>query len=351
MNTEIASISFVYRFLFGKPFRVGRHALLAFALAIIALGRQVHCYQLYPGISLPLWIFFVVSIFAVYLAVAYLNLYYLLPHYLFKGKYSKYIFLLSGVVFIFVFLQTTQELALYLGLSPTYYLSHLKPGSIGDFFSFFLTNMICLFGLSATALLRQWNNEREEVAQLEKQKVQTEIRTFKEQLNPAFISAVLRLTSDLVQNDSSKVSVILFQLSQLLRYQLYDCRREKVLLQAEVNFISDYLKLERICSCRFDYSVQVEESMQPMWIPPLLFMPFVRYAVEHIHIGENPFIHLSFEHSGDGLQFTCRLENAYFSTDTSALQPVRQRIELLYPEVYCLNYDTDSITLKLENND
>lgn len=341
---------FFYRLLFERQFRTARHAVLIIVLAVIALGREVHCYRLYPDVSQSAFILFVISLLAVYLSVCYFNLYWLLPRYLFRGRYVKYILILLSVVFVLVFLQTTLEASLYLGISPGYYLSNLTIGNVADSFSFFLTNLVCLFGISVTALLRQWITEREELARLEKRKKQTEIRELKEQVNPGFLFGILGRTSVLVRTDPREVSRMLFQLSQLLRYQLYDCNREKVLLHTEINFVSAYLELERSCSGRFEYAVSVTGNTRAVLIPPLLFMPFVHYSVNKANAGTQSFIDLSFAYENNELAFECRLRNGTVSAEAPSLQLVRQRIGLLYPDTHTLSFGTDSITLRFKDN-
>lgn len=342
--------SFFYRLLFDKQFRTARHATLVVVLAVIALGREMHCYRLYPEVSPSAFLLFVISLLAVYLSVCYFNLYWLLPRFLFRGKYVKYTLVLLSVVFALVFCQTTLEASLYLGISPAYYLGNLTIGNIGDSFSFFLTNLVCLFGISVTVLLRKWITEREQLARLEKQSKQTEIRELKEQVTPDFLFNILGRTSILVLTEPRKVSRMLLQLSQLLRYQLYDCNREKVLLNAEINFVSGYLQLEQSCSGKFEYAVSVTGNTQAVLIPPLLFMPFVYYSVNKANDGTQSFIQLSFTYENNALTFQCLLKDGTVSAKAPSLQLVRQRIGLLYPETHTLSFGTDSITLTLEDN-
>lgn len=346
---------FPYRLLFEKQFRTARHLTLITVLAVIALGREMHCYRLYPDVPWLAFILFVISLLAVYLLVCYFNLYWLLPRFLFMGRYVKYTLILLSLVFVLVFCQTTAEASLYLGISPARYLSNLAIGNVSDFCSFFLTNLFCLFGISVTALLRKWITEREQLAQLEKRNKQTEIRELKEQVNPDFLFDILGRTSVLVRTEPGTVSRMLLQLSRLLRYQLYDCNREKVLLLAEIDFLSGYLELERSCSGRFEYAVSVKGNTQAVMIPPLLFMPFVHYLVnvadgENKNTGALSFIRLSFTYENNVLTFQCLLKDGAVSAGAPSLQLVRQRIGLLYPGTHALLFGTDSITLTLENN-
>ena len=70
--------------------------------------------------------------------------------------------------------------------------------------------------------------------ELEKNKVQTELTRLREQIQPDFLSRMLNTANVLAKKDADKASTLLLQLSHLLRYQLYDSTREKVLLSAEI---------------------------------------------------------------------------------------------------------------------
>ena len=75
---------------------------------------------------------------------------------------------------------------------------------------------------------------------------------------------------------------MLMKLSQLLRYQLYDCNRAKVLLSSEITFLTNYLTLEQTSRPQFYYEFTSEGEVNRMLVPPLLFIPFVQYIVKAI---------------------------------------------------------------------
>lgn len=96
---------------------------------------------------------------------------------------------------------------------------------------------------------------------------------------------------------------MLLELSQILRYQLYDCSRKAVLLKAEIDFLTNYLALEQVYSHRFQYMVSAEGEVHRIFVPPLLFLPFVQQAV--IQIYSQPVfgsIDLNFHVNGNEIQ-------------------------------------------------
>ncbi len=64
---------------------------------------------------------------------------------------------------------------------------------------------------------------------------------------------------------------MLMKLSQLLRYQLYDCSRTKVLLSSEINFLNNYLTLEQNSQAQFNYELLADGEVNRTLVPPLAF--------------------------------------------------------------------------------
>ncbi|WP_254500443.1 histidine kinase, partial [Salmonella enterica] len=75
----------------------------------------------------------------------------------------------------------------------------------------------------------------------------------KSQVNPHFLFNMLNNSQVLIQTDPEKASEILLKLSDLLRYQLYDSSRQKVLLNADIRFLMHFLSLEKIRRDYFEF--------------------------------------------------------------------------------------------------
>ena len=98
------------------------------------------------------------------------------------------------------------------------------------------------------------------------------------------------------------------KLSQILRYQLYDCNRGKVLLNTEIKFLTNYLELEQLVSGKFDFRMNASGEIGRTFVFPLLFIPFIQYTVNKSkHRRKHPAsidIHLHAE--DENIQFNCR---------------------------------------------
>lgn len=99
-----------------------------------------------------------------------------------------------------------------------------------DYLSSFPLTLLSIMGGGMTVLLRLWILENQRVMQLEKIRLQSEIEHLKEQISPSMLFRVLHYSGEQALVNPGKASEMLMKLSQILRYQLYDCNREKVLL-------------------------------------------------------------------------------------------------------------------------
>ena len=78
----------------------------------------------------------------------------------------------------------------------------------------------------------------------------------------------------LTKTDPEKASQVILGLSDLLRYQLYDSAKDKILLSKDIDFIHNLLALEKIRKNDFEYHIKTEGKIDGVALPPFLFIPF-----------------------------------------------------------------------------
>jgi len=118
---------------------------------------------------------------------------------------------------------------------------------------------------------------------LEKQNMQLQMDFLKAQIHPHFLFNTLNNIYSLTTNmDSAKASEVVFGLSSLLRYALYEGRSELIPLQKEVTMLQHFIDLEVIRSddlqLTVDFPQQVDEQIK---LPPFLLLPLVENAFKH----------------------------------------------------------------------
>jgi LytS/YehU family sensor histidine kinase len=262
------------------------------------------------------------------------NLYVLLPAFFLKKKYIKYVVVLSASSILLLILQ---RMIYAVGRSGIQEFSVPGFTDVLDFISSFFILLLCMLGGSMTVILKHWMQEIQQVNQLENTQIRSEMELLKEQINPELLFNILHRSGMLANKEPQIASEMLLKLSQLLRYQLYDCSRDKVLLSSEIRFLNNYLTLEKLYSNRFDYTISHEGAINSVLTPPLLFIPFVKQAVQQIYSQEEcTFIQVHFKTGNDMIEFTCNFCEGRPPTEESYAQ-IRQRLALVYKNRYILS--------------
>lgn len=342
--------SFLYRFLVSSRFRVARHITVIVALLVIACNLVLFSCQGYIEM-LGKWTYLLIfNMFLLYGSIFYFNLLYLVPRYLLKQRYLTYILSLStALIVVFIFQATQEYIVSDIFSVPNIYVGYSKVAFVMDYLSSFPLTLLSIMGGGMTVLLRLWILENQRVMQLEKIRLQSEIEHLKEQISPSMLFRILHYSGEQALVNPGKASKMLMKLSQILRYQLYDCNREKVLLNTEIKFLTNYLELEQLVSGKFDFHMNASGETGRTFVFPLLFIPFIQYTVKQIETQEeHPAsidIHLHAE--DENIQFNCQVSIPCLEPEQE-LNKIRQRLDLQYGENYRLELTGQSIQLELK---
>lgn len=288
--------------------------------------------------------------------IVYFNLYYLIPNYLTKKRFLTYctLLVLSAIlitplriiVFYFKFADWPLRQAQLLDDQYYYFL-----------ISFFIAGSSTIF-----KIIGDWARQLREQQELQTQTMQSELRFLKSQINPHFLFNTLNNLYALTLKKDDKAPEIVIKLSEMMRYMLYECNERRVLLQKEVNYIRNYLDLEKLRQGKnVDISFSVEGEAGEQQIAPLMFIPFLENSFKHglnNHISKG-FVNIKMKIKNREVDFF--IENS--KPDTPPVQSprrsggiglvnVKRRLDLLYPRQYELQIDDTpksyAVTLKLD---
>ncbi|MBO4633816.1 MAG: histidine kinase [Bacteroidales bacterium] len=185
--------------------------------------------------------------------------------------------------------------------------------------------------------------------------VVAELSWLKAQLNPHFLFNTLNNISSLTQIDPDKAQESIGQLSDLLRYALYDSEAEKVPLAAEVEFMDNYVDLMALrCNELTTVTKDLQVPQGHVEVAPLLFISLIENAFKHgINARYPSFVKVSMRMEGEQLLFRC--ENSLFEKQGSdhigsgiGLENMKRRLELLYPGRYTYSQQSDTDTYRVE---
>jgi sensor histidine kinase YesM len=171
--------------------------------------------------------------------------------------------------------------------------------------------------------------------------VEAELAWLKNQINPHFLFNTLNNISSLTQIDADKAQDTVMQLSDLLRYAMYETNKPKVALEGEVEFMRNYIELMKLrCNEMTCVNCQWQIANNQMLIAPLLFISLIENAFKHGANSNAPAtIDISLVQQDDTLIFTCdNTNNPKPTKDRSGsgigLENTRRRLDLLYPGRY-----------------
>lgn len=274
---------------------------------------------------------------SLWLAV-YINLFLLIPKLL---RFNRIILYLSSVALVLA------GASVFNWLTFQYLADWLFPGYY--FISYFEFRDILEYILvyaSITTLLKlskgwfQLQRQEKRINRLERQKVEAELRALKAQIDPHFLFNSLNSLYSLALDRSVKVPEALLRLSECMRYMLYDCRKSMVPLEKELEYIHNYIELQRLrLETTASISMEVMGAPEGKQIAPLLFIPFIENAFKHglKEIGQLPSVSIAIHIEEKSLYFLVEnaldeeRENVPARSQGIGLKNVRQRLQLLYP--------------------
>ena len=182
-----------------------------------------------------------------------------------------------------------------------------------------------------------------------------ELTWLKHQLNPHFLFNTLNNISSLTQIDPDRAQESIGPLSDLLRYALYDSEAEKVSLQAEVEFMENYIDLMSLrCNELTTVTKELQAPQEHVEVAPLLFISLVENAFKHGVNARYPSFVKVFMGYADG-KVVFRTENSLFEKQGSdhigsgiGLENMKRRLELLYPGKYTYSQKADDRAYQVE---
>ena len=197
-----------------------------------------------------------------------------------------------------------------------------------------LVNLMAIgIAMSIRYVMRQSEKKQKEV--------EAELAWLKNQINPHFLFNTLNNISSLTQIDADKAQDTVMQLSDLLRYAMYETNKQKVPLEGEVEFMRNYIELMKLrCNEMTTVSEEISVEDGKAEVAPLLFISLIENAFKHGMNSNAPAtIDISLVQKDDTLIFTCdNTNNPKPTKDRSGsgigLENTRRRLDLLYQGRY-----------------
>lgn len=191
--------------------------------------------------------------------------------------------------------------------------------------------------------LKAWYEQQRTTQQLQKDKAEAQLELLKSQVQPHFIFNTLNNIYSYSLQNNQKTSELIYRLSSLLSYMLYDSRQTTIPLRKEVEYISNYIELEKIrYGNRLDVSLNVFDEVGSFKIAPLLLLPLIENSFKHGVSSNVKDCWLRVDISLNDDWLSVKIENSYDNHKSEmpqlkngiGLENVKKRLEILYQNKY-----------------
>jgi sensor histidine kinase YesM len=284
---------------------------------------------------------------------------YLIPRLLFQGKIKLFIYSLFAMFILTLWLITLSIILIL--LYSLYYLPEAVTPAREDLLILVSGNYLVVILAAVIHFIRESYRRMLEKQNVEMQRQETEeklkevhLQLLQGQLHPHFLFNMLNNLYGLVKEDAKASREVIVKLSDLLDYMLYEGNKEEVDLNEEIQFIRNYIEMERLRHDE-DFNVQFDfpGNTREIQIAPLILFPFVENAFKHgFRNTENPFIHIELKTDEENLIFRISNSAAEPSSDPYlnqesrgiGLKNSRERLNLLYKDKHRLNIEQQNKT-------
>lgn len=282
--------------------------------------------------------------------VVYVNILFLLPRFFEKKQYTLYFLLISG--WLLVSAKVTE-------LFFDYFLSN-HPRFLGDtqqnitdmpFAAALFLVALFLFGFTMAKFANDYFLREDTVKQMEKKQVESELNFLKSQINPHFLFNTLNSIYSLALKKSDETAEVVLKLSDLLRYILYECNTDRILLSKEIETLKNYIELERLRTRSTDrIRFSVNGNPGQIRVAPLIWISFVENAFKHGmgSRGNDGFVNIEMDIMVDRVAF--KAMNNFSESHSPQLhgdqkqggigmENLKKRLALIYPEKHRLKIE------------
>lgn len=320
-----------------KRFTIVTHTLVWVLLLVVPYVSTDQVFNALAPSADNKYLLLCLALSTVLIAIFYFNYFFLIPKYLLAKKYWSYFsFLLLAIVAVFLL---AGLMFFHSDFTPQA-ISRADP-AIERIFPVIIVNALLLWLLSIVSSILWTAYNR--LQQTESEKLSAQIASLKSQINPHFLFNTLNNIYATAIDTSPGTADMIDKLSEMMRYTMKDTRQDLVLLEDEINYISNFIELQKL---RLDRSVKLEyyslDNIPALRIAPMLLIPFIENAFKH-GVNSEQKSRIKIELTMDRTEFQMSVLNnkVNIQRDISeksglGIENTRHRLNLIYPSKHLL---------------
>ncbi len=282
-------------------------------------------------------------LFLLLVSFFYFNTYYLFRKLFLPGKLFYYLLAILGCL---IFISVAHFL--FASIIDKYVPSEFHHPDTFHRLFFPVFPALFVFAISAAIkITNEWFKAEKEKKEMENEKLNSELAFLKSQVNPHFLFNILNNICSLARKKSDNTENAIIQLSRIMRYMLYDSKNDKVSLEKEVEYLQNYIDLQRLrISDSVHINFTIEGDINGIMVEPMLLIPFVENAFKHgvsYLVESNIDILLKIDQGV--LHFHVennrikKIDDPVQQESGIGLKNVLRRLDLLYPGTHIINID------------
>ncbi|HBF87305.1 MAG TPA: hypothetical protein DDX39_01595 [Bacteroidales bacterium] len=285
---------------------------------------------------------FINSLFLILLF--YFNYFILIPKFLFTNHYFIYTLLILACIGIKLVSPTF--MMFFFDKPPHNNMPH--ESQMEFMMPLVFSNSVLMYIVIFLASIGLRLNSRWKLA--EQERLQSELSSLKSQINPHFLFNTLNSIYAETLGKADNASEMLIKLSDIMRYSITEAHHDKVSLQKELDYITNYIELQKLrLASKAKLEYRVEGESQALQIAPFLLIPFIENAFKYgVNSEQNSSIRIELITNNTKLNLTVfnkkvEIERTIQETIGLGIKNTRQRLSLIYPENHLLTInETDS---------
>ena len=251
------------------------------------------------------------------------------------------IFCIGGVYILApIFFKKYLKLIVAIYVSVMLYFTYVRLFS-GDLETYLETEKgmaLSMFFIPIPVFIALWLFEQWKwLKSLQADKSKAELALLKTQVNPHFFFNTLNNLYALSIKNSDEAPGVILKLSEMMRYTIYEGKKDLVPLKAEIEYLQNYIDLHKIryhksVDIQFVHSIGKYET-----ITPLLFIILLENAFKHgvDSLSDKAYIHMNLKSDEKSIHFS--IENNFENSESNqekgiGLDNLKQRLKLTYPK-------------------
>lgn len=282
------------------------------------------------------------------------NLYILIPQFLKKERYVFYLVLLLILIILSVFCFESFFDQIINNLFTNYFFISYHINT-----SFAVILMTALIITALIKLAEDWfffNQAQNKLVKDAHQITQSQLTALRAQINPHFLFNALNViyAMSLEQRSDTKDAVI--QLSDILRYIIYDANTNKVTLKQEIELINNYIAFQKNRTAdglEITFNNSIENT--DFEIYPMLLLPLLENAYKHGDTNTDGkfFIKVTINQQQSIFKFEIENSTAIDGTDNNeeesgiGLKNVQENLKIVYPKKHILSIQKNELSCKV----